>query len=72
MQGPVGGELFDDVHGTGWRLVTMDISADAIEPASDGGGGDSSGGDFGGGTSDAGGGGDSGGGDSSSSGGDFS
>jgi 2-polyprenyl-6-methoxyphenol hydroxylase-like FAD-dependent oxidoreductase len=33
VQGPVGGELFDDVHGTGWRLVTMDISADAIEPA---------------------------------------
>jgi hypothetical protein len=31
VQGTVAGRLFDDVHGAGWRLVTVDIDANAID-----------------------------------------
>jgi 2-polyprenyl-6-methoxyphenol hydroxylase-like FAD-dependent oxidoreductase len=33
VQGTVGGRHFDDVHGAGWRLVTIDIDASAIDPS---------------------------------------
>ena len=32
IQGIVGGQLFDDVHGTGWRLITIDGDPGAITP----------------------------------------
>jgi flavoprotein hydroxylase len=32
VQGAVGGRPFDDVHGAGWRLVTVD-TADGVDPA---------------------------------------
>ena len=34
VQGTVGGRRFDDVEGAGWRLVTVDLDVDDIEPAS--------------------------------------
>jgi flavoprotein hydroxylase len=33
VQGTVGGRLFDDVHGAGWRLVTVDVDRAAIDAA---------------------------------------
>jgi flavoprotein hydroxylase len=32
VQGTVGGRLFDDEHGTGWRLLTIDGHPQAIDP----------------------------------------
>jgi hypothetical protein len=32
VQGSVGGRLFDDVHGTGWRLVTLGSEQAALHP----------------------------------------
>jgi 2-polyprenyl-6-methoxyphenol hydroxylase-like FAD-dependent oxidoreductase len=32
-QGDVGGRWFDDVHGVGWRLVTVDPTATDLDPA---------------------------------------
>lgn len=32
-QGRVGGRWFDDVHGVGWRLVTVDRDATGLDPA---------------------------------------
>ena len=32
-QGDLGGRRFDDVHGAGWRLVTVDPDAGALDPA---------------------------------------
>jgi flavoprotein hydroxylase len=32
VQGTDAGEPFDTVHGTGWRLVTVDLASDAIDP----------------------------------------
>jgi 2-polyprenyl-6-methoxyphenol hydroxylase-like FAD-dependent oxidoreductase len=31
VQGPVGGGVFDDVHGAGWRLITIDPGAGPID-----------------------------------------
>ena len=33
VQGTVHNRLFDDVHGAGWRLVTVDVDLTTIEPA---------------------------------------
>ncbi len=35
VQGTIAGRLFDDIHGTGWRLVTIDPTVDihAVDPA---------------------------------------
>lgn len=33
VQGTIDGRRFDDVHGLGWCLVTLDIDVDAIEPS---------------------------------------
>jgi 2-polyprenyl-6-methoxyphenol hydroxylase-like FAD-dependent oxidoreductase len=33
VQGAADGRLFDDVHGAGWRLVTVGIDTGAIDPA---------------------------------------
>ncbi|MBV8162592.1 MAG: bifunctional 3-(3-hydroxy-phenyl)propionate/3-hydroxycinnamic acid hydroxylase [Acidimicrobiia bacterium] len=33
VQGCVRGRLFDDVHGAGWRLVTVDLDVRAVDPA---------------------------------------
>jgi 2-polyprenyl-6-methoxyphenol hydroxylase-like FAD-dependent oxidoreductase len=33
VQGTVAGRLFDDVHGAGWRLVTIDLDTSAIDSA---------------------------------------
>jgi flavoprotein hydroxylase len=33
VQGTVDGGLFDDVHGAGWRLVTIDTDVNALDPA---------------------------------------
>jgi hypothetical protein len=32
VQGTVRGQPFDDVHGAGWRLVTVDLDARGIDP----------------------------------------
>ncbi len=34
VQGSVEGRPFDDVHGTGWRLVTIDARTDDVDPES--------------------------------------
>ena len=33
VQGTVGGRPFDDVHGAGWRLVTVDADPSTLDPA---------------------------------------